>query len=152
MGETLCPKCGALIETPGNKSAMGKGTISMRRAKRLSKNDLAILKLLINREVVKYPPTVREIQRFLINMEIPKKSKVGMIVKGWNYHDIQATLSRLVGAEVVILSNDPKVWLANSETMSWAMDKKPRYWVRNRKIAEGVITKNGSLEYTRREE
>lgn len=133
-----CPKCGHRFSV----GRLGTGTKSMAKAMRLTPNDLYLLTMFVA-GTFKYPPTVREVQSKIYARQDDRP--IG-VKENWNYHDVQMRLSRLVGCHVLMLSNDPSVWLANEETMSWTIDKKPRYWpaVRKERTLE-IIANKGKL-------
>jgi hypothetical protein len=128
-----CPNCG--FKFPA-KSRMGEGTQSMKDAKRLSKNDLYIFKMFVD-GIFGHPVTIREIQKAIY--DTPP-------AKAWNYHNIQLHASRLVGAGVLMMSNNPAIWLKFPETKSFAVDKTPRYWLSiDRGKALLIIAQDGLL-------
>jgi hypothetical protein len=115
---------------------MGEGTQSMKDAKRLSKNDLYIFKMFVD-GIFGHPVTIREIQKAIY--DTPP-------AKAWNYHNIQLHASRLVGAGVLMMSNNPAIWLKFPETKSFAVDKTPRYWLSiDRGKALLIIAQDGLL-------
>jgi len=138
--EVTCPNCGAEITT---KSKMGEGTQSAKKAKRININKINLLKLFLERKIT-YPVNIYEISKLLFQNEIKRKRKDGY-QKGWNYHDIQADMSMLVGLGLVKLSNKPQVWLADPEYMEWEVDQKPRYWIVDRIRAQKIVDNGGRI-------
>lgn len=138
---TKCPACGFEFDA---KAKLGEGTQSAKKARRLGQNKLTLLKLISDENQVIRPLTVYEISKMLFAQKIMYKTRSGRERK-WNYQMIQRELSFLVGAELIMFANDPKIWLSNLETMEWELDQKPRYFCVNKEKAKQVIENKGRL-------
>lgn len=119
-----CPKCGHILE--GKRT--GTGTRSVRFAKKITGNDLIIYKLFVARKFAD-GMTVRQVQGHLYDNKIEKSKRSKR--KTWNYHDVQATLSRLVGVGVL--------------TMFQIRGARPLYGLNYEIDANGIIDRGGVL-------
>jgi len=117
----------------------------MRNATKLSWNDLKVLKL-FSEKLIKYPATVREIQKELHRNKIWRAKKGGGLKK-WNYHDVQAQLSRLVGAECLVIINDPVPEIENQETKEYNTKPRPKYWINEDIDINEVVRRDGFLYF-----
>jgi len=142
-----CPNCAEEFEVRG-KSPLGSGTQDAKRAKKLGKNHLTLLKVFLDKIRIWRPMTAREIRNILYNLEIRRTTREGIKVN-WDYLAVFRALSFLVGADILMLTNDPKIWLENPETRDWDIDKKPRYWPVNENRIKALLEHQGRILYVK---
>jgi len=87
---------------------------------------------------------VLTIQKVLSDSNIQRKTRRGA-KPHWNYHEVQADLSFLVGCGLLGMSR-PKTKLTDRQTMTFAVDRRPRYWLKDENEAKRVLSNKGILE------
>ena len=133
----------ALLSNKTGKAKIGEGTVNAKNAKRININKIYLVKLFLNNHIEK-PSTVREIQKILFDREIPRLSRDGKFGK-WNYHNLQIDLSTLIGVGLLKMVEPIKTEIFSDEEKEFMVDKKPRYFLKDKVFAEEVIKSGGLL-------
>ena len=95
-----CPKCGHFLPSP--RAPIGEGTQAAKDLKKLNPNLLAIGRILFDSDK---PLVVQEVQRLLYDKGIKRHDRGQKIATGgWDRHEVQVDLSRLVGAELTTMT------------------------------------------------
>lgn len=97
--KVTCPDCGHVFNFQA-RAKMGKGT---QRTVKLNFNRVNIIRAV---RTIRRPCTVREVQYWLHGNHITRKGRKGM--SGWNYHQVQADLSLLVGNGYLKMTTVPQ--------------------------------------------
>lgn len=132
--EIECPSCGAKFSVR-TRSETGTGT--QRKLNRLSKNKMNICEVLVDLPRTAYNDipivagvTVKELQGLLYKKKIArwrrgdKKNSTG----GWNYHQVQAELSLLLGNKIVTMTTPEE---DNFTGQLFEAKPTPRYYMTN---------------------
>ena len=133
----------ALLSNKTGKAKIGEGTQSAKNAKRININKMYLIKLYLNKHITN-PSTVRDIQKVLVEKEIPRLTRDGKHKK-WNYHEIQADLSMLVGCGLMKITEPIETEIFSNEEKEFRVDKTPHYWIKDREFAEKVVKLGGLL-------
>jgi len=95
-----CPNCGYVLPSP--RAPIGEGTRAAERKKKLNQNELAIGKILCESE---QPLTVKQVQGILYEKGIKRQRRREKTPSGgWNYQQVQVTLSMLLGTKAKTIS------------------------------------------------
>jgi len=101
MTVVICDRCGNEFEVE-TRAPIGEGTQAAKDLKKLNPNLLAIGRILFASDK---PLVVQEVQRLLYDKGIKRHDRGQKIATGgWDRHEVQVDLSRLVGAELVTMT------------------------------------------------
>lgn len=117
----ICPNCGFQhsVETRGKT---GGGT--RRALKTLNWNKRVLCEMLM---FAKKDLTVREVQKLLYDKRLPRLKRGEKDPSGgWNYHDVQANLSLLVGNDIISMNT---VGEDSFDGQDYFVTPTPRYYV-----------------------
>lgn len=133
----ICPFCGHEVS---GKAKLGTGTRKAMGMKRLGPNKMAILNELI---LAGKHLNVRQLQKILFDKRVQRIHRNGS-VGGFNYHEVQADLSMLVGAGLVDMTKAKEEW--DDEAQEYVADPVPVYIVKDMERAKDIIANGGVIK------
>lgn len=141
-----CPRCGHEFPVRSRR-AVGEGDVRGEDLKRLNRNKINVGQVLS--EISPRGLTVREVQKILFDKEIRRwrRGDRDYPSGGWNYHNVQAELSLLVGAEILMMSSAEQYF--HKGLQEHTTDRVPRYWMAGsqKDFFEDVVRRNGWLSF-----
>lgn len=117
-----CPNCnhGFDIKT---RARLGEGTQKGKTIKKINKNKQNILDIMTEEKM-----TVKQVQSKLYLLKIKRLRRGDVVPSGeWNYHQVQAELSMLVGAGLLKMSQDSEQMWSQRE-QRYKAKPIPKYW------------------------
>lgn len=117
-----CPKCHHIFEIV-TRAKLGEGTQKGKFIKKINKNKQNILDIMTSEHL-----TTKQVQAKLYELKIKRLRRGDKIPMGeWNYHQVQAELSLLVGAGLLKMSQESEDFWSVKE-QKYKAKPIPKYW------------------------